>query len=97
MAMTYEESAMLMQNATFVSRVKVACLRYADFITIEASTVPAHATRIKWAQSVQSNPEAMAIQLTPSVVLDAQVQQDGAGITDPALQTSVEATVNKMI
>lgn len=95
--MTYEESATLMNDAAFHNRVKVSCLKFADYIVGEAVTVPAHNTRYKWAQQTMINSDAAAAQITPSVVMDNQVQTDGAAITDVALQTSVETTVNKML
>ena len=49
MALTYTASAALMADVDFVNRVKVACLRYADFIFNEAINTPAHSTRIRWA------------------------------------------------
>jgi predicted Zn-dependent protease len=97
MALTYEQSAELMKDPTFVSRVKVACLKYADFILNEATTVPAHNTRLRWAQNTTTAPDTVAQQTTPPVVMDAQVQQDGSAITDAALQTSVETTVNRLM
>jgi len=97
MALSYDASAALMGDAAFRGRVKVACLKFATYITGEVATVPAHSTRIKWAQSTMVNPDAAAATVVPSVVMDTQVQTDGAAITDAALQTSVEATVNKML
>ena len=46
MALTYEESAALMNDQDFRSRVMVACLKFADYITAEANDVPAHNTRL---------------------------------------------------
>ena len=97
MALTYEESAALMKDPTFVSRVKVACLKFADYITNEASTTPAHMSRIKWAQYAMTNPDTTAGQVTPPTVMDNQVQTDGSTITDANLQTAVESTINKLI
>jgi len=97
MALTYEESAALMQDPTFRGRVKVSALKYADSIMIEASNVPAHNTREKWALFTMQNPEVVAGQLQPPVVMDAAVQADGAEIADAALQASVETVVNKMM
>ena len=95
--MTYEESAALMTDLVFRGRVKVACLKFATYIFDEAPTTPAHSSRMKWAQSTLASPDMIAIQTQPAVVMDGQVQADGAEITDAALQTSVEATVGKMI
>ena len=95
--LNYEDSDALMQDLTFIGRVKVGCLTYANYITGEAPTVPAHSTRIKWAQATFNSPDGVARQLTPIVVMDAAVQQDGADITDAALQSAVENAVNKTI
>lgn len=97
MALTYEESAALMADLAFRDRVKVACLKYAAYIIDEPSSTPAHNTRTRWAQSTMVSPENSVAQVTPSVVMDVQVQADGAAITDANLQTSVEATLNKMM
>jgi len=97
MPLTYEESAGLMTDAGFRSRIKVACMKYANYILEEAITVPAHNTRIKWAQGCMSNPESTAAAVQPTVVMDPQVQADGAAITDEALQTSVESSLNKLL
>lgn len=95
--MTYEESAALMNDFQFRGRIKVAALKYADSIMIEASSVPAHNTRERWALSTMQNPEMVAAQLQPPVVMDVAVQEAGAEITDAALQGSVETVVNKMM
>jgi len=86
-----------MTDAAFRGRVKVACLKFATYIMDEAASVPAHATRIKWAQQTFGNPEVTTTQVVPVCVMDNQVQTDGAAITDEALQTAVETSVNKLI
>jgi hypothetical protein len=97
MALSYEESAALMIDMDFRGRIKVACLKYADFIMNEASTVTAHNTRLKWAQAATTQPDLTASQVQPPVVMDSAVQSDGATIDDPTLQTSVETVVNKLM
>jgi hypothetical protein len=97
MALTYEESAALMADIAFRDRIKVACLRYTDFIMAEAASVPAHNTRVKWAQNTMQAPDSAAMQVQPTVVMDPQVQTDGSTITDAALQTAVETSINKML
>ena len=93
--MTYEESAALMNDAAFRGRIKVANLKYADSILGEPQNTPAHNTRLKWANTAMTQPDMVANDLQPAVVMDAAVQQDGSSITDQALQGSVEATINK--
>jgi len=95
--MTYDESAALMTDMAFRGRVKVAALKYADSIMIEASNVPAHNTRERWAIQTMQNPDAIASQLQPPTVMDVAVQTAGAEITDAALQGAVEGVVNKML
>ena len=93
--MTYEESAALMNDSGFRGRVKVSCLKFADSILIEATTTPAHNTRLRWAQSVIQSPDMVAAQVTAPVIMDPAVQAAGEAIEDAALQSAVEATVNK--
>jgi hypothetical protein len=95
--MTYEESSALMTDPTFRGRVKVACLKYADSIIIEAVAVAGHVARTRWAQQCFSQPEVMAQQVQPPTVIDSAVQNAGAAIDDAALQAAVETVVNKII
>ena len=97
MALTYAESAALMKDPSFVDRVKVACLKFADFILNEAVTTPGHSSRYRWAQQTTANPDAAAQTTTPPTVMDGAVQADGAAITDAALQVSVESVVNRLL
>ena len=97
MSLTYQTSADLMRDASFNSRIKVACLHFADYIAGEAPTTPAHKTRIKWAQTVTDSPDGAASRIVSVVVMDPQVQSDGAAITDANLQTAVETAVNNML
>jgi hypothetical protein len=91
--LSYDDSAQLMRDATFVSRVKVACMHYAAYILGEDAGVPAHSTRVRWAQQVMSSPDGVAAQVTPPTVMDANVQSQGAAIIDADLQTAVETTI----
>ena len=97
MALTYEESASLMRDATFVSRIKVACLTYAAYILGEPVSEPAHNTRLRWAQNTMSAPDVAAANVAPAVVMDPGVQDAGAEITDAALQEATETALNKMM
>ncbi len=97
MALDYKATADLMNDVEFRGRVKVSCLHFANYIVGEATTVPAHNTRYKWAQQTMLMPDASAGQVIPVVVMDDAVQQDGAAITDAALQPAVENAVNKML
>jgi hypothetical protein len=95
--MTYEETAVLINDIELRGRIKVSALKYADSIMIESNTVTGHNTRVRWAQSTMLNPEQTATQLQPPVCMDSAVQSDGKAITDFALQGAVESTVNKML
>jgi hypothetical protein len=101
--MTYTESAELMQNPTFRGRIKVASIKFADFILIEPTNTPGHNGRLRWAQQTFQQPDQAAAQIQPGVTMDSAVQTAGidaegnALITDAALQTTVETTVNKML
>jgi len=97
MALDYTQSADLMKDGVFIGRVKVGCITFARYIMDEAPSVPAHSTRIKWAQATIISPEGAAQQITPTVVMDSTVQEAGTDVTDEALQGAVEAAVNKLI
>ena len=98
MALTYEETAALMKDDVFRGRVGVACTNFARYITDEAANVPAHSTRIKWAQNTLLSPEIAVTQVIPTVCTDTAVQEaGGAAIADAALQSAVETAVNKLI
>lgn len=95
--LTYSESANLMNDMAFRGRIKVACMHYAQYILDEAPSTPAHFTRLRWAQSAYQQPDMIAQQHQTGVVMEPQVQVDGANITDPNLQTAVETVVNKSL
>lgn len=95
--MTYEESAALMNDTAFRGRIKVCCLKYADSIIGEPTGSAAHNTRLRWAVQTMQAPEMTATQIQPPTVMDANVQFYGPEITDEALQSSVEAVVNKLM
>ena len=95
--MTYEESAVLMTDQVFRGRIKVALLKYSTYIFGEAPSTEAHASRYRWATRAAQQPDMEAAQIQPVVVMDTQVQLDGAGISDGNLQTACEAVINKLI
>jgi len=95
--LSYDQSAQLMTDLTFKGRVKTACLRYADSIMDEASTVTAHNTRMRWAANCFNQPDMVAGQVQAWAVGDPAVQAAGSGITDNALQGAVETAINKMM
>jgi len=95
--MTYSAAAALSVDPEFRGRVKISCLKYADSIMIEASSVPAHNSRQKWAITAMQNPDVVAAQIQQPTVMDPAVQAAGAAIEDIALQGAVEAVVNKLL
>jgi hypothetical protein len=95
--MTYDESALLMQDQTFRGRIKVSCLFYATYIHGEAPGTAGHAARYRWAQEAYRQPDMVAAQMHSPVVMNAAVQAAGAAIEDAALQTAVESVVNTFI
>jgi hypothetical protein len=97
MALTYEESAALMTDQTFRGRVKVACLKFADSILIDAAPVTGRTAQIRWAWQAFQQPDIVAAQVQPPTVMDGAVQTAGAEIDDAALQSAVESVVNKMV
>ena len=97
MSLTYQESAALMNDFEFRGRIKVAVLKYADYIQGEAPSTDGHVARYRWAQQAYLNPEQAAMQMHPPVVMDASVQGSGKDVDDGALQMAVEKVVNRFI
>lgn len=97
MALSYEDTSTLMNDVTFRGRVKVACLKYADYIWAEAASTPGHSSRIKWAQQTFNMPDGSAAQITPAVVMDPAVQDQGSAINDAGLQSATENAINKIL
>jgi hypothetical protein len=95
MAIDYVTSAGLMIDNEFNGRVKIACLHFASYITDEDVSVPAHTTRMKWAQDTTQNPVRSVDLIMPILIMDAKVQEFGGAITDADLQAAVETSVNK--
>ncbi len=94
MALTYSQSAALMKDPTFIDRVKVAALKFANYIVNEATITPQHHARLNWAHGVFAGPDSAAQNIAASAVMDPQVQTDGSAVSDANLQTSVETVVN---
>ena len=97
MALTYTESAALMNDGTFISRIKVACLNYSNYIFSEPPDTNAHSARHRWALNVATGPDVMARNIAPVVTMDPSIQEQGAAVSDADLQTAVEAAVNKAL
>jgi len=97
MALTYEESSALMQDKVFQSRVKVACINFANYIYLEPASTPGHSSRMRWAGQTMVAPDSSTGTVTPTVVMDPAVQEAGSTIDDAGLQSAVENSVNKLL
>lgn len=95
MAMTYEESAALMQDPAFRGRVKAACVSYAG--TLLATPPPNNPALFAWAAGTYDNPELATQRVVPPAVMNVNVQTEGPDITDPALLATVEYVVGGLL
>lgn len=91
MALTFLESATLMNNLDFINRVKVAALQYAQYIQLQ-SAIPNSKT--SWAQRTIQQPDQTARVLTPGVVMNPNVQQAGEEVTDNNLSAAVQVVAD---
>jgi hypothetical protein len=107
MALDYKQSSELRINPIFMGRIGTAALRWSSSIlsnsSLDISTGTAR-RKIKFAEDVYANPVIQAQKLQPGVVQDPAVQSEDidpnngdSTITDPALQSAVEATIDKII
>jgi len=92
--MTLEESAALMIDPTFISRVKVAALSYATNLNLQAGLAR---SRQLWIQQTLLMPDATASQLVPATVMNVNVQGAGASVTDENLQAAVQVVADSMM
>lgn len=90
--MTYVESAALMKDQTFMGRVKVAALNYAQSLSLQPSLSNSQS---KWINQAMTQSDFMAQMLTPPVVMNPNVQQGGAAVSDADLQAAVQAVANQ--
>ena len=97
MALSYSDSAALMNDGTFKGRIKVAMLKFAGSVVNEAPTTAAHNSRYRWAQQAMMQPDQWATNLQPNVVMDPNVQANGSAVDDTTLQGAVEAVINEFI
>lgn len=95
--LSLDQSAQLMVDTTFRGRVKVACLSYAQYISIEASNVPAHNSRYRWATRCFQSPDQVGQEISQPVVMNPNVAQAGSAVTDADLQAAVQAVVDAII
>jgi len=93
----YDTSAQLMNDMAFRGRIKVAITKFATSIQDEASSVPAHNSRFKWANGALTNLDFQVQQFAPAVVLDPAVQTAGDAIDDTGLQGATETAIQKQL
>lgn len=102
MALSYVQANTLGTNASFVGRVKVSVINYAQSLRLQTPT-PTWST-LNWSQQVQLNPGMYAQQLAPLAVEDPAIQNadidtttGDSTATDAEVQAAVEAVANRMI
>jgi len=92
--MTFEESATLINDPTFRGRVKVAALVYAQYLSLQPNN---SSRRSDWIFNTLRAPDIATQTLTPSVVINPNVQQEGASVTDPNLQAAVQMAADTLM
>jgi hypothetical protein len=104
MPIDYDQAGALQSNLPFGLRVKVATVKFANYIANEAPNVPQHAARWRWASNTLNDLDGTARKLQQNVVmqqsiLDADIDAtDGDSTVDDAtLQTAVETVANQFI
>jgi len=104
MPIDYDQAGALQTNIPFGLRVKVALVKFANYIADEAPTVAQHAARWRWASNTLNDLDGTARKLQQNVVmqqsiLDADIDAtDGDSTVDDAtLQTAVETVANQFI
>jgi len=93
---TYAELRQLFGQGDLLNKTEVACLVAAATIRAEDAGTTNHANRLTWAVSVFSSPRPMAERMLMAVLAanKAATVQAILGVTDEALQTLVDGTVN---
>lgn len=97
MGLNYDDANNLMNDGAFQGRIKVACLKFAQYIVDEPPNTPAHTTRERWARETFTQPQMSAAKVTPGVVMEPHVQTDGKNVSDTDLQTDTETVVNRLM
>ena len=93
MALTFEESATLMNDSTFRGRIKAACVLYAGSILAAPTSTPLFA----WAKNTFQSPDVAMQQVTPPAVMNVNVQSAGPDIDDAALLATVTYVVGSLL
>lgn len=94
MALSFAESAELINNLDFRGRVKVAALQYAAYLATVAGNSN---SKQQWAQRTLQMPDQTAQTLVGPVVMNTNVQSLGANIDDQNLAASVQVVADMMM
>ncbi len=97
MALDYAQLSDLMNDPVFIGRTRIACLHFANYISGEATNVPAHSTRLRWAMGCFQQPTNAAQQVMPALCQDPMVVDQGSAISDPDLQSATETALQKAV
>ena len=92
--LTLAESAALMLDPQFRGRVKVAAMKYADALLLQSGL---SVSRTQWAQRTMQQPDQTAQQLVSGVVINVNVQNAGADVSDPDLTATVQVVADRMM
>jgi len=92
--MTLDQSNTLSNDMGFRGKVKMAIVSYAQSLSIQANLSGA---QTRWIQTAMMQPDQMAQQIHPNVVLDPAIQTSGAAATDAEIQGAVQAVANRMM
>lgn len=95
---SFAELVTASSNATLVEKIKIATLVAADKIRLEASSVPDHQSRMRWALRVFSAADAETTKMIWPVLVQNRTftASQIAGADDASVQAAVDAAVNLM-
>lgn len=101
--LTYDQRNTLMGNASFIGRVKVAALVYAQNLLTQTNPL-ATGAETRWAGQVMQQPVIWGNQLANPTVMDPNILAAGIDpntgdslADDNTLQGAVEAVANRMM
>jgi len=104
MPLTYDQAGALQSNIPFGLRVKVALVKFANYIANEEPSVAQHAARWRWASNTLQNLDGVLRQVQPNVVMqpailagDIDATDGDSTVDDATLQTAVETVANQFI
>lgn len=89
-AVTYADLIALANDQSFLRRVQVAVVHFANYILNEVPSTANHPARYSWARNGILNSAGVANSLATAVVMDSTVAANLLGMTDAQLQSAVE-------